>query len=345
MKEDTRIVVIGTSAGGHDALRALFKDIPADINAIFLVVQHAATNSTSYFAGSLAEVTALKVQYAEQDMVVETGNVYLSIPDFHLLINGKKLFLSKGPTENLSRPAIDPLFRTAAANFGHRVIGIILTGLLNDGTSGLQAVKNCNGLTIVQNPNDAQYSDMPEFALKTVKPHFCCNVADMGQKIIELVASDPPEKKEIPKYIKQEAAISMKIASRIRLEEEIGEQVPISCPDCDGPLWLMEHEKNIPRYRCHTGHGFTLESLLVGQSAKIEESLWVALRTLEERIVLLEKSVATNKNRGFNTLVNSLERKIEEATRSRDTLKEAMNIPPPKLNEEEFLKKELPDCA
>lgn len=344
MNKETRIIVIGTSAGGYAALKELFNEMTSDLNAVFLVVQHTASDATNYFAEVLQKVTSLKVQYAEQDMVIEAGNVYLSVPDYHLLINGERLFLSKGPTENLSRPAIDPLFRTAAANYGNRVIGIILTGLLNDGTSGLLAIKNGNGITIVQNPKDADYPEMPNFALQTVQPDWCSNLAEMSNLIMKLLHLDPPEAVEIPKYVKQEASIAMKIASRMRLEEEIGDQVPIGCPECQGPMWLMEHEKFFPRYRCHTGHGYTTETLLQGQTTRIEESLWVALRTLEERIYLLKKSILINKERGFDSLSRSLKQKLQETERSRDILKEAMDMPPPKFNDRDLTTTEIGDC-
>ena len=327
--KDYRLVVIGASAGGHSAVIELLNQMPADINAAFVIVQHTSADASLYFGQILQKRTKLHVEYATHGKKIERGGVYLSIPDHHLLVDDEgTLILSKGPTENRTRPAIDPLFRNAAASFSNRVIGIVLTGMLNDGTSGLIAIKKCHGYTMVQSPKTAEYPEMPNHALQAVKPDICCSIEEMGGKIQKLVKGPLKDRVDVPTYIRQEAAISRMIDSRIDLENELGEKVPYGCPECGGPLWQMKNEDTV-RFRCHTGHGYTAEALINGQNAQIEESLWIALRTLEERINILRKTLLNHEKHNHEPLIVNTRKKIEETEKSITILREAMQIRPP----------------
>ena len=344
MNDKTRIVVIGASAGGHSAVKKILSKIDKNINAVFMVVQHITADASTFYGAILNKKTNLKVVYAQDGQKLETGTVYLSIPDHHLLVNKDSIKLSKGPTENLSRPAIDPLFRTAATSYGNRVIGIILTGLLNDGTSGLMAIHSCNGISIVQDPEEAEYKDMPLSALENAKPTYCSKLSSIAQKIEELVSEDIVPEMNIPAYIKKEAEISMGVDSNIPLENDIGSKVGLGCPNCGGPLWQMENHKHFPRYRCHTGHSFTQESLLKGQSGKVEESLWLALRTLEERKNILRKTLEHQEEREMSSLLNITQRRLQETQTSIDHLKQSMQIDPPKIDIEKEKSRKITSC-
>jgi len=203
-----------------------------------------------------------------------------------MLIAKGKILVTKGARENRSRPAIDPLFRSAAVAYGNRVIGIILTGYLDDGTSGMMAIKRCGGVCIAQDPADATTPDMPKSVIANVGVDYCFPVAQMGALLSDLLNRELPENKKPPVDIVIEAKIAQRVLSDLPAVEALGDQVPYNCPDCGGVLWQISEGK-ILRYRCHTGHAFTSSVLLAQQTAKIEETLWVALRMFEERQNLL----------------------------------------------------------
>jgi two-component system chemotaxis response regulator CheB len=220
---------------------------------------------------------------------IRAGHVYIAPADHHMLLHPTTVVVSKGARENRYRPAIDPLFRSAAVAHGSRVIGVLLTGLLDDGTSGLEAIHQCGGVTVVQDPADAAYPDMPQSALNGAKIDHCVPVSRMGSLLEQLVRRRLRSAKRVPPHVKIEATIAERVLSDVEAVGALGEQVPYNCPDCGGVLWEMTHA-GCRRYRCHTGHAFTNPSLLAAQSAKVEETLWVCLRMLEERRNLLNSS-------------------------------------------------------
>jgi two-component system, chemotaxis family, protein-glutamate methylesterase/glutaminase len=206
-----------------------------------------------------------------------------------LLVKKNKVVVSKGARENRNRPGIDPLFRSAAVAYTSRVIGVVLTGMLDDGTAGLIAIKKCGGVTVVQDPNDAAYPGMPQSALNNLKVDHCVPISDMGH-LLETLSHQPAGKsKPIPKDIRSEALIAERVLSDVAEVNSLGKQVPYNCPNCGGVLWEMD-SPDVPRYRCHTGHSFTLPALLESQSEKIEETLWISLRMFEERKNLLNST-------------------------------------------------------
>ncbi|MGM0631915.1 MAG: chemotaxis protein CheB [Pseudomonadota bacterium] len=285
--EDTRLIVIGASAGGMEALKKLVAQFPRDFPAPVFVVNHMSADSTGEaLVNVLNESGGLRCVQAYDEQVFEKGNIYLAPPDQHMLLVEGKILITKGARENRSRPAIDPLFRSAAVAYGNRVIGIILTGYLDDGTSGMMAIKRCGGVCIAQDPEDASYPDMPRSVVANVGADHCVSIARMGTLLSDLVNGALPEEKQIPEDIVIEARIAQRVLSDLPSVEALGEQVPYNCPDCGGVLWQME-EGDLLRYRCHTGHAFTSSALHAQQTAKIEETLWVALRMFEERQNLL----------------------------------------------------------
>ena len=281
------IVVIGTSAGGLEALTAVVNPLPFDLPAAIFVVQHMAPyGDAEALLRSLRKKTALTCKLAEDGERFRHGRLYLAPPDCHLLVKERRLLVTKGARENRYRPAVDTLFRSAAVAYGPRVIGVILTGLLDDGTVGLQAIKKCGGLAVVQNPKDAAYPEMPQNALDMVAVDHCVPLADMAHLVETLVQAPPGNRATVPKDIQAEAVIAERVVSDVGKVDGLGKQVPYNCPNCGGGLWKMDHP-NVQRYRCHTGHSFTASSLLASQSEKIEETLWTSLRMFEERKNLL----------------------------------------------------------
>jgi two-component system chemotaxis response regulator CheB len=289
------LIVIGASAGGMEPLCALVSQLPEDFPAPILIVQHiSADASGDYLLTALKEAGKLKCVHAMQGESMKKGYIYLAPSDHHMLVHGDgKLQVTKGPQENRYRPGVDPLFRSAAVGFNNRVIGIILTGYLDDGTAGMIAVQRCGGTCIIQEPADAQYPDMPLNAINQIDPDYVLPVAQMGALLVKLVAKKLPSKnKAVPKDILTEAKIAERVLSDLEAVNSLGEQVPFNCPGCGGVLWKIGKDKDL-RYRCHTGHAYTYKALLAEQTSKIEETMWTALRMFEERRNLLSTFAKT----------------------------------------------------
>jgi two-component system, chemotaxis family, protein-glutamate methylesterase/glutaminase len=285
--KNSKIIVVGASAGGMEALKKLLAQFPQDFPAPIFIVQHmSADTNGEALVRALNKSGGLACQHAQDGQAFKSANVYVAPSDQHMLIVKGKILITKGARENRSRPAIDPLFRSAAVAYGNRVIGVILTGYLDDGTSGMMAIKRCGGVCVVQDPVDAAYPDMPQSVVTNVGADYCLPIAGMGVLLSSLVRRKLPKSKKPPEDIVIEAKIAQRVLSDLPSVEALGEQVPFNCPDCGGVLWKMAEGKFL-RYRCHTGHAFTSAVLLAQQTAKIEETLWVALRMFEERRNLL----------------------------------------------------------
>ncbi|RAU82902.1 chemotaxis protein CheB [Pontibacter arcticus] len=296
MKEHKpKIIVVGTSAGGMQALLKLFAPLPQNLPASIFIVQHISLDSSAPFlVDRLNKHTKLTCKVAVHEEEFEPGTVYFAPPDKHLLLNGTRMLVVKGPRENQFRPAIDPLFRSAAAHHGANVMGIILTGFMSDGVIGMECVKRCGGLTIVQHPDDAEFPVLPENVIRQVELDYVVPVSEMGIIVEELASQPLQESLTVPADIRQEALIAERVmssATQTSIEDldKAGSRTAYSCPDCGGGLWELSQEGTIVRYRCHSGHAYSQESLLTGMSNSLEETLWVALRTLEERRNILQK--------------------------------------------------------
>ena len=282
MTKETRIFAIGASSGGYKAVKKILSDVPTGLNAVYFVVVHTSFNASGSFADSLEKKIELPVKKAKDHMEIELDTVYIAKPNYHLFIREDKILLSKGPRENLFRPSIDVLFRSVAVAFKNRSVGILLTGRLNDGTNGLDAIRQCGGIIIIENPATAEFQDMPLFAQQTLPIDYTVNLEDMAGVIQKVTQEALPQAKAVPQSISRENEIAMRIKSQVRLQKDIGYQVPMGCAECGGPLWKIENS-NPERYRCHVGHSFTQEALLECQEKSLEEALWVSIRTLEEK--------------------------------------------------------------
>jgi two-component system chemotaxis response regulator CheB len=281
------IIVVGTSAGGLEALDQLVGQLPTDLAASVFIVQHMSLhNSGEPLLRRLSRHQAFQPKLATDSERFKPGRIYIAPPDSHLLLKKDRMLVTKGARENRYRPGIDPLFRSAAVAHGSRVIGVVLTGMLDDGTAGLLAVKRCGGVTVVQDPRDAAYSAMPTSALANVDVDFCVPVAEMGQLLTTLVVQSHGKSKMVPSDVRTEAVIAERVLSDVAQVNGLGDQVPYNCPNCGGVLWEIDTPGQ-KRYRCHTGHSYTAPALLATQSEKIEEMLWISLRMFEERKNLL----------------------------------------------------------
>jgi two-component system, chemotaxis family, protein-glutamate methylesterase/glutaminase len=291
-----RVVVIGASAGGVTALRTMVAALPHDFAAPILVVQHIG-NRASILPELLSRSGPLPAAHAEDNEPLRAGRIYVAPPDVHLTVLEDRVRLQAGPKENHTRPAIDPLFRSAALSFGPRAIGVVLTGGLDDGTSGLQAIKMCDGVAVVQDPATAEDPSMPRSALAYVKVDHCLPVHEMAPLLVSLSrrAARAPEATPPPELVFEHHFPDLKGDPMDNLKA-IAAPSGFVCPDCRGSLWKV-HDAQPPRYRCYTGHVYTLKSLRQAQEEGVDSALWNALRALEEKHNLL-KEMAAEEPRG-----------------------------------------------
>lgn len=292
-KKATVVVVIGVSAGSLAALKSLAAQLPADFPAPILVVHHmAATGSPQVVAAAMVRAGKLPCRPAIDGEPVEPGRIYLAHPDNHLMVSSGKIAITKGAHENRARPAIDPLFRSAAVNYGNGAIGVILTGYLDDGTAGMSVIHRCGGTCVVQDPADAAYPDMPQNVLNNQTVDYCVPLSEMGALLLKLAKRKRGQRKDVPADIAIEAKIAERVLSDLPSVEALGTQVPFNCPGCGGVLWEVGNESQL-RFRCHTGHAYSAAALVAAQTEKMEETLWVALRMFEEHRNLLIKMKAS----------------------------------------------------
>ena len=283
----SKLIVVGASLGGVSALRQLAAALPADVAAPILVVLHVG-EQRSVLPSLLARNAPVEVSHARDGETLRAGHVYVAPPDQHMLVSGDRIQLSRGPKEHHTRPAIDPLFRSAALAHGPDVIGVVLTGNLDDGTAGLQAIKARGGIAIVQDPDDATAPSMPRSALRYVDVDHCVALPLIPVLLSSLAAAPPRPAPSIPADLPaHEQALTLSEGNPMEHLEAISQPSTFVCPDCHGSLWQVRDSRPA-RFRCHTGHGFTARTLQDALALAGDEALWNALRSLQEREILLQ---------------------------------------------------------
>lgn len=315
------IIVIGGSAGSHTALRQIMSDLPADFSASIFVATHVPANSSGYLADVLASAGPLPVSTAVDGQPAEKGRVYTAVPDRHLLLVDGIMRLGEGPRENMTRPAIDPLFRSAALAYGPRVIGVLLSGLLNDGASGLSAIKACGGTAVVQHPLDARADEMPLAALEAVQADDVAPADQIGGILTHLAASDAGEAAKCPDNL----LLEVEIAAGARLGSDslrkIADPSPLSCPDCQGVLSEVRDGQPL-RFRCQIGHAYTAE-VLAAHTEEVNGAMRVALRIMEERVTLVTRMAQDARATGREAVAELYETRAEEYSRYAKILRDA----------------------
>jgi two-component system chemotaxis response regulator CheB len=296
------IVVIGSSAGGVIALKELVRSFPKDLPASVFIVQHIAHDAISYLPRILGNAGSLEALHPEDGELIRKGLIYIAPPDHHMLIEDDHILIKKGPKENRFRPAIDTMMRSAAYSYGPRVIGIVLTGYLNDGTSGLWTVKQLGGTAVVQSPEDAKYPDMPRNVMEYVDVDYNLPLSEIGSLVNTLVGQDAGSSREEDQPLRDRLKVELEVAAQKNAFSmgitDMGEKTNLTCPECGGTLVSLQ-EGSMLRYRCHTGHGFSAGSLFSGITESIENKLWQALRSMEEGVIFLEQS-ATQSEKANN---------------------------------------------
>ncbi|HEY0059608.1 MAG TPA: chemotaxis protein CheB [Flavisolibacter sp.] len=309
------IVVIGASAGGIIALVEFLKCIPEDFDGYIFVVQHLSPFSPSVLPQILGRVSTMKAVHPRDGEVMKKNTIYVAPPDHHLLLENDQISIKKGPKENRFRPSIDALFRSAAYTYGPRVVGIVLSGLLDDGTSGLWSVKRHNGLCVIQDPEEAEFPSMPLNVLEYVDVDYSVPICEMGSLVSKLTAERAPEKTVLSEseidLLKTEVNIAAQDNAFDMGVLDKGALTPLTCPECSGAM-VQVTEGKIVRYRCHTGHGFTDSALLAGVTKAVEDNMWKCVRGMEEAIMILERTARQYEQQGKEETASLFYRKAKE---------------------------------
>jgi two-component system chemotaxis response regulator CheB len=282
------IVAIGASAGGVEALMYLAGNLKPNFPAAILVTQHLAPQFPSALAEILARAGPLPVRFPSNGDRAERGTIYLAPPDRHLLLEDERLWLGSGPRENNSRPAIDPMLRSVAACCGSRAIGVVLTGTLGDGASGLWSLGQCGGLTVVQDPQDAEFSEMPMNAVQRARPRHVTALANLPALLRELVREAAGKPMRPPANLVMELMVAKGHNMPMSDMDRIGRRSVFACPDCNGVMWEVQ-EGDLVHYRCHVGHAYNAELMSLAMDENVRRALATAVRTLEENVALARK--------------------------------------------------------
>jgi two-component system chemotaxis response regulator CheB len=309
------IIVIGASAGGVEALSSLVKNLPQDLNAAIFIVLHLPSHSTSVLPRILERAGNLPATHAKDGEIIHPQRIYIASPDKHLLVKPGYIQLSRGARENSHRPAIDPLFRTAARAYGKRVVGVILTGVLDDGTAGMIAVKMQGGVAVVQSPEDAMYGSMPRSAIENVKEvDYILPLSEIPSVLINL--ANTPVEGIVDNSVSEELRIESDIAQldmeALNMDNRPGKPSGYVCPECGGSLWELS-QGDLLRYRCHTGHAYTAQTLLAEQSGALEDALWIAMRALKEKSTLASNMAQRMRKRNNTISAQRLEEEAKDA--------------------------------
>lgn len=322
------IIVVGASAGGVPALSTLVAALPADLPAAVFIVLHLSPDSPSLLPQILGREARLPVRHAIDGEPITPGIVYVARPNLHLLIEDRRVKLVHGPKENLHRPSVDTLFRSAARWCGPRVIGVVLTGARDDGAVGMRAIKQRGGIALVQDPLDASFPSMPSSVMQTIKVDYSVPLRDIAPLLDKLSHETVDEKGVQP--LSEEVEIEAKIMEQemeadelIASVERIGTISRLTCPECHGALWEIRDEELL-RYRCHVGHAFSAESLSDGQSAMLEVALWSAVRALEEQMMLARRIVDRSLKANRRRAALIFERRAREAERNSSVIRELL---------------------
>jgi two-component system chemotaxis response regulator CheB len=299
--------------------------LPRDLPAAIFVVLHVSPRGTSKFPEILTRAGCIPAAHALDKEPIRPGHIYVAPPDFHLLLRNGTIRLVRGPKENNARPAIDATFRTAARTYGPRVVGVVLSGALDDGTAGLAAIKERGGITLVQDPGDALFPDMPRNAMEAVKIDYCLPTREIASLLVRLALeavkgeAAPP----VPEEMQKESEIEAMDMGTIEDEEKPGTPSVFGCPECGGVLWELQDDELL-RFRCRVGHAYGAEGLLAAQSESLDTALWSAFRALEENAALCRRLAQQARKNQRTKSAKLFEGRAEAAQRQADAIRRVL---------------------
>ena len=319
------IIVLGASSGGVDTFMEIVAELPRDIPAAIFAVLHVSPLGTTTFPQILTRAGRLPAAHALDKEPIRLGRIYVAPPDLHLLLRPGTIRLVRGPKENNARPAVDATFRTAARAYGPRVVGVVLSGALDDGTAGLAAIKERGGITVVQDPDDALFPDMPRNAMEAVKVDYCLPTREIAPLLVRLALA--PVKEEaapaVPEEMQKESELEAVDMSTIEDEEKPGTSSVFGCPECGGVLWELQ-EGELLRFRCRVGHAYGAEGLLAAQSESFDVALWSAFRALEENAALCRRLAKQARKNQRTKSAKLFEGRAKAATRQADAIRQVL---------------------
>jgi two-component system, chemotaxis family, protein-glutamate methylesterase/glutaminase len=325
------IIVIGCSVGGVEALQKLVAGLPHDLPPAIFVVLHIGPQTRSVLPEILSRAGRLPARHPRQGETIRRSHIYVAPPDQHLIIENNRIVLSRGPKENRHRPAVDPLFRSAARAYGRQVIGIVMTGSLDDGTMGLLTIKKAGGTAIVQDPEDAVCSDMPRSAMQHVKVDYVLPVTEIPAVLAELVPQPVSSGNGLGRDddVLKEIKIAQADMAAIEDDNRPGTPSQFGCPDCGGVLWEIDDQEML-RFRCRVGHAFTAQSLGAQQSEAVEGALWAAMRAMEESASLAHrmanKAEKARNHKAAQRFQDRAKDKMEKAELLRNLIRERNEV-------------------
>ena len=312
--EKRDIVVVGTSTGGFEPLRLLVRSLPADFNGIVFIAMH--VGAISLLPEILSREAKVPVISPENGTEYKPGHIYVAPPNRHLLIENGHIKLSAGARENRHRPSVDALFRSAARQHRSRVVGVVLSGALDDGVAGLLSIKARHGVAIVQDPEEAIAAEMPYNAAKHVPIDYALPAAEIAPLLMKLARGEAGEAWPIGGEETETELLAKETAGTPPPPE-----VAISCPDCSGALYEMQ-EGGLANFRCHVGHRFSPASLSLAHNEALERALWVAIRTMNERIALYSRMRKRESESGEENVLLRLGESMETAEQDVQLLRE-----------------------
>ncbi len=310
-----RIIVIGASAGGVEAITRIVSTLPPTLPAAVFVVLHIPSHGPSLMPEILNRAAAMPASHPKDGQEIKPGKIYVAPPDLHLLVKPGRVCLSRGPRENNARPALDALFRTAAQSYGPWVIGVVLSGGLDDGTMGLISIKQRGGIGVVQDPNDALFPGMPTSAVENASPDYVVPLAEISPLLVRLASLPVPQHAGahfMSRAKRDEADVAEVGTDALKSSNMSGPPSKFTCPECGGALWELEDEKLL-RYRCHVGHGYSAESLIAAHDGSLEDVMWSALRALEESAALRRRMAERARRGAMQSFVRRYEEQAQEA--------------------------------
>ncbi|MCA1490039.1 chemotaxis protein CheB [Ensifer sp. NBAIM29] len=317
------VIAIGGSLGSVDAVKQLLRDLPADFDAAVFVVIHVGASGKDLLAGIFNDRAAIPVRTATDGEPVQPGRAYVAPADNHLLVMDGTVRLGRGPRENLARPAVDPLFRSVGMSFGPGAIGLILTGMLNDGAAGLADLKRCGGVAVVQNPADAVAPDMPLGALSAAEVDYRAPLSDLPSLLAKLAGEEAGQAVPVPDDVRLEVDIALGRRADPAKISVIADPVQLSCPACGGVLSQVRRSPPL-RFRCQVGHAFTSSILAETSENTVDEAMRTALRIIEERVTLSEKMADDARRSGLDAAEAAYRRRAEEAREHAEVLRRTL---------------------
>jgi len=327
------IIVIGGSAGGLEALTTILSSLPSSLNASLFVVLHTSPQSGGGLPQVLERSCLLPVAFAADNEAIDRRRVYVASPDHHLTLADGEVSVTRGPRENGFRPAVDPLFRSAAKYFGSRAVGVLLSGAMDDGTFGLMAIKEAGGTVIVQHPYEAFVPSMPLSAIQNVEVDHIVRTVEIPALLMK---ASEGELRTVGRSgtrrdsLKRDADPTNRDIDLSRVPPDAIPEPPSKfvCPACGGSLWEVS-EGGLIRYRCHTGHGFTPQTLLAAQNGNLERALWSAIRVLSERSAMHRQLAHRTADRGMSTSAEKYQERAAQEEKHANVIRDMLAAAPP----------------